>query len=533
MTEYVGLAFTADESHLYATISPASERSPLDLETLRGLIKQLGYGAWLLHEPELLALVAQYNAQLEAPEVLIGERRDASFSVEISEDAMQVWVDVLAAYVGKPTLPDEINLVLGKAGVAFGIDQAAVASACAATVDGRFLVASGRPAEDGEDTRFELLIEDARDRSPQVDELGLIDFRELGAIPTVSADQPLMRRIPSTSGTVGHNVRGEPLMPVPGNNAGFAEKMIGAYVAPEDSNLLRAVFSGQPVHFGNGVMVEQVLRVRNVNMASGNITFDGTVHVEGEILPGMKVHATGDIVVGGVVDGAELDAGGDVRISGGVIAKSRVHAGGTVSARFAENAQIFAGVAIAIDDAALQCDMQANNQIVVGLKSPQRGRLAGGSARSMLLIRTPILGMNTGGVTHLVLGVNPVLDAEYQALLELIAKRRLEEDNLEKLVKHLTAKGDKTGMLDRVKASWQQAIKEWAKLLPEREALEKKLALVAGAKVDVGVGVAGAIDMTFGNKAHRVRQSYEMGVFMAEGERLMFTDPEGNARPAL
>ena len=55
--------------------------TPLDLETLRGLIKQLGYGAWLLHEPELLALVAQYNARLDAPEVLIGERRDASFSV--------------------------------------------------------------------------------------------------------------------------------------------------------------------------------------------------------------------------------------------------------------------------------------------------------------------------------------------------------------------------------------------------------------------------------------------------------------------
>ena len=36
-------------------------------------------------------------------------------------------------------------------------------------------------------------------------------------------------------------------------------------------------------------------------MATGNIAFDGTVNIEGEVLPGMKVHASGDIVVTGVV----------------------------------------------------------------------------------------------------------------------------------------------------------------------------------------------------------------------------------------
>lgn len=34
-----------------------------------------------------------------------------------------------------------------------------------------------------------------------------------------------------------------------------------------------------------------------------------------------------------------------------------------------------------------KCDLQANNQIIVGIKSPERGRLAGGPARAMMLIR--------------------------------------------------------------------------------------------------------------------------------------------------
>ena len=55
----------------------------------------------------------------------------------------------------------------------------------------------------------------------------------------------------------------------------------------------------------------------------------------------------------------------------------------------------------------------------------------------------------TGGVTHLVLGVNPVLEAQYQDLLKVIEKQREEESKLEMLVKHLTKIGDKMCIRDR------------------------------------------------------------------------------------
>ena len=138
------------------------------------------------------------------------------------------------------------------------------------------------------------------------------------------------------------------------------------------------------------------------------------------MLPGMKVHASGDIVVAGVVDNAVLNAGGDIRVSGGIIAKSRVRAGGAVSVRFVENALVQAGTNVVVEDSALQAELQANNQIIVGLKSTQRGRLAGGSARAMMLVRAPFLGSSNGGVTQLLLGVNPVLEARYQDLLNKI-----------------------------------------------------------------------------------------------------------------
>ena len=533
LPEFPGLILAQDGERLLARLTPVAERVPLDEERLRMLIEQSGFGNWVVSAEAMAKLIECHQDSGAAIDLELARASDASFSLEIAGDAMQAWASVVPACGGKPLQADDVFMALGEAGVTYGIDPEAVNAACASTVSDRVLVASGTPAVNGEDTRFDLLVAEARDRAPRVNQNGLIDFRDLGAIPSVSADEALMRRIPPTTGTAGRNVRGEVIEPVPGKAEGFADKLIGAYVARDDSNLLRAVFSGQPVCCGNAVNVEQVLRVRNVNMASGNISFDGTVNVEGEVLPGMKVHATGDIIIGGVVDGAELEAGGDIRIGGGAIAKAHVRAGGSVSVRFVENAMVTAGTTIAIEDAALQSELQANNQILVGLKSPQRGRLAGGSARAMLLIRTPILGSATGGVTKLLLGVNPVLEAEYQALVHKIDKQREDEQNLEKLVKHLTHQGDKAPLLERAKASWEQAVKAWGRLLPQRDELERQLALIAGARVEVGSAVAGAVDVTLGKKLLRMRKSYDAGVFTAEGERFIYTDQQGNSKPAV
>ena len=230
---------------------------------------------------------------------------------------------------------------------------------------------------------------------------------------------------------------------------------------------------------------------------------------------------------------ADVEAGGDVRVAGGIIAKARVVAGGTIAARFAESALLAAGTNIVIEDSALQSELQANNQILVGLKSTQRGRLACGSARAMLLIRTPILGSATGGVTKLLLGVNPVLEAEYQALAHKIDKQREDEQNLDKLVKHLARQGDKAPLLERAKASWEQAVKAWGRLLPQRDELERQLALIAGARIEVGMEVAGAVDVTLGKKVLRLRKAYQAGAFSVEGERFMYTDAQGNSTPAV
>jgi uncharacterized protein (DUF342 family) len=262
-------------------------------------------------------------------------------------------------------------------------------------------------------------------------------------------------------------------------------------------------------------------------MASGNITFDGSVYVEGEVLTGMQVHASGDIVVNGAVDGGLLEAGGNIQVDGGIIAHAKVRAGGAVSARFVENSQIYAGTTIAINDMALQSELQALNQIMVGIKSPQRGRLVGGSARAMMLVSAPMLGADAGSITTVQVGVNPELEERFQNLLQLAEKQKTDEENLQKLIQTLTKTGDKHGMLGRAKASWQRAVQDWAQSLQEKDELEKQMAMTDDARVEVIVGVTGAVSMAFGNKVHSLRRGFGAGVFSLAGGQLVFTGAGG------
>jgi uncharacterized protein (DUF342 family) len=458
----------------------------------------------------------------------IGERRDGSFTLEIAKDVSSAWVNLTPAMGGKAVTADDIVQALSEAGVLFGIDEPALRQACDKGELVRVLAAHSVAPLKGEDAKFEMLIELARDRAPKANEQGLIDFRDQGDIPMVEAGAALMRRILATSGVDGHDVRGTVLRATPGQDQPFASKLEGVSISSDDPNLLVATVKGQPVGLGNGVSVEQVVLVNSVSLASGNISFDGSIRVDGDVMSGMKVKATGDIIVTGVVEGGELEAGGNVQVSSGIIAHAKVRAEGAVSARFVENSQIIAGTVIAIDDMVLQSDLQALNQIQVGLKSP-KGRLVGGTVRATMLISTPLLGAPTGSVMSVQVGVNPVLDAKCQALQQLIEKQNTDQENLKKLVTVLTQQGDPKGMVPRAKASWQQAVQAWAKSLLEKDELDKELAQIAGARVEVGLGVAGAVDLVLGKQTRRLRTTFDAGAFsLDEAGRIVFTDPGGH-----
>lgn len=524
-----GISFNEAEGKVLLVSQPLPDRQPIDGDLLRALLIQEGFGDCQLDDVAINNAVNLCNVQQTPFGLEVARRIDATLAVHIGLDDMTVTLSITAARGGKPVNVPDVMAALAQAGVSFGIDEVAVARACQDGICSALVVARGQPAQDGHDAMFEALISDTVDRAPKLNEQGLIDYREHGEVPVVAAGTALMRRTPALPGVPGKTVKGQVLAAIAGHDSGFATKLEGAEISSGDANLLIASVSGQPVRVTAGVMVEPILRVKDVNMATGNIHFDGTVHVAGEVVQGMKVQASGDIVVDGMVDGGQLDAGGNIQVAGGLIAHARLHAGGSVTARFAEGAQITAGTVIVIGDMAIDCDLHSLNQITIGGNSPQRGRLVGGTTAAALLLRVPLLGSSKAGTTKVIVGTNPELEARYAALLARIESEKAVEANLEKLIKQLKAIGDPKHMLDRVKASRQHAVQVWGASLVEKQTLEHELELALAARVEVSLGVEGAVDLMFGHKSVPLRREFEGGSFsMNEQAQVLFTDLAGN-----
>ncbi len=525
---FSGISLSETDGQVFLHSVPTPGRPPVDVAALHALLAQAGYGRYQLHAEAIASAANDCNTLPSPFERLLAQRCDATVHLQIAPDEMTAALSLTPPQGGKAVAVEDVEQALADAGVVFGIDQAALRQACELGCCSVLPVATGVLPQNGHDTVFESLIAHVVDRAPKLDENGLIDYREHGAVTVVQSGAPLMRRIPATAGVDGRTIRGRVLAARAGRDERFAARLAGAQVASDDPDLLQAAVTGQPVRVTRGVMVEPVLRVAEVNMASGNIHFDGTVQVEGEVGQGMKIQASGDIVVKGMVDGGLLEAGGNIQVAGSVIAHARLRAGGSVSARFAQGAHIEAGTVIALDDMALQCELQSLNQIIIGAKAPQRGCLIGGSATAMMLLRVPVLGSDKGGVTKVLLGANPVLEAKYAALQQDVAKAELTEQNLEKLVKKLTAAGDPKGMLERVKASQLHAFQVWGQCLAERGELEQQLALARSARLEVGVAVVGAVDLSFGNLTWRLRREFDAGTFSVGSDgHIVFTDAVG------
>ncbi|MBK9573413.1 MAG: DUF342 domain-containing protein [Rhodoferax sp.] len=530
--DFSGIALNEADGQVFLTVQVVAGRAPLESVTLLAWLLEQGYGNCLIHTEAVDQAALDANTSVKPFVLLVAQRCDAAIQVHIAPDDMSATLAIVPARGGEAAAPAMVLRALAAAGVTQGVDYAAVASVCEQGACNGVVVARGLLPEHGQDAEFEELTSVQEDRAPRVDEHGLIDYRERGTIVVVKTGAPLMRRKPATTGVDGYCVRGKVLPARAGLDLPFTGQLAGAEVAADDPNLLQASLTGQPVRVQCGVMVEPVLRVSEVNMASGNIHYDGTVQVDGEVGHGMKVQATGDILVGGVVDGGVLEAGGNITVTGGVVGRARLRAVGSVTARFAEAVQIHAGTSIVIRDMALDCELQSLNQIIVGDASPQRGRLIGGVTTAMMLLKVPLLGSATSGVTRVVMGANPALQTRRRALQERIEKEDAAHTSLHKLVVHLTSVGDPKGVLARAKASREQAATAHAGSLAERDELDRQIALGRSATVQVGVAVSGTVDIAFGRLVAALRRDYRAGVFRvdAEGE-IVFTDSSGYAVP--
>lgn len=140
------------------------------------------------------------------------------------------------------------------------------------------------------------------------------------------------------------------------------------------------------LQYRNGVFHVQPLYnvFGNVDYGVGNIDFPGDVHITGDVKNGFIVQAKGNIVIDGMVEGAVIDAGGDIIIRKGVLGDGRavIKSQRSVNAQFLENCVVYAKDSV-IASSILTANVYSDDQIVV---RTGRGTIIGGKLTAGNLI---------------------------------------------------------------------------------------------------------------------------------------------------
>lgn len=444
----IELSFDSESSLVWAHLTPSREAQPVSVASLRAQLEASGFGAYHTPEATLESVVQKANNR-QPGDFVVAERRDARPEWQVSDDREAVYLTLHRAWGGRPVTRDYLLEELAQLGVPerciLAIPFEEVLSMGQTEHQ---IIARAIPPQNGENTRFEALVEGDRDLSPVEDDKGRVDMHQLHDFVVVDPGTPLMRRIPATQGEAGVNVLGEPLEPRPGKELPYGKDCEGTVPDARDPDVLCASIKGHPVTLRQGVRVDPVLKVKNVDLSTGDIDFDGSLEVAGDVTSGFVVSATGDVIVRGMVEKAEVYAGKNLIISGGVMGedagqdeqgqlklRTRLRAGDNLSAKFINLAEASAGGDLEVREYALQSHLSAGRDLMLGQPSG-KGSLIGGWARASRALVANVLGSEASVATEVIVGKAP---RKRKLLGRLRQEKELCEHNWSKLNEALAA----------------------------------------------------------------------------------------------
>jgi uncharacterized protein (DUF342 family) len=414
------------------------------------------------------------------------------YRVTISPDSLTATLEV-APPRADDTTPDLDGALaaLAGAGVTYGVDAEDVARALLER--GKpVLVAQGRPPRDGEDGQLEVasgLLEIGG--RPRVRDDGRVDLFDLNLIHVVREGQVLAQRVPPSPHEPGMSVRGRTLAAHSGRVApGIAGR--GTRLRQDGQEIIATV-TGHAVVVGEQLSVSSIYQVRgDVSVATGHVQFVGSVVVGGDVRPGYRVQADGDVEIHGNVNAGIVEAGGNISVRYGILGQARVVASGTVRAKFVEYAEVRAGAEVWVSDGIVQSTLSAGAGIeVLG----RYGSVVGGHifARKSLTARE--LGSARGIRTTIAVGADPELLPEAKRLAVHQAELERKIPVVETRLDYLQAQAA-TGRLNRRGAQELESMTaQLQALLDERDGVTTRQREVAAQLSEITAAFVDARDV--------------------------------------
>lgn len=491
---YASLEFKVGDNVLIAEASPYELEEALDADAIKSQLRDAGFGSHELDEEQIAQLV-EMSKENSSEKLNVEPHTDACFDIEVSTDKLTVNVTYTPPFCGKPLTVKDISDVLIELAIpdekiSLKDIQSLLESEDKITV----ALIQGLAAINGEDGYLEILFQKDLEQAPKMDSKGDVDHYETHTYVTLPSNAQLMRRCPPTDGTPGENVFGEVLEPEPGLDVQF-ELNETVKLSKDDPNLMLSDKSGHPIADNNTVIMDDTLTLENASLETGNVHFDGSVHIKGDVKPNVEIEATGDIFVNGLVDNAELISGKNITVDGGVVSSQlkddedhhdfqfgcKIQAKNNIQLKYCNSILAEAQGSIIIENYSLHSHLVAQNKVVAGVNNG-KGILLGGEIHAEDSIQAKVIGSEAYVKTELFCANTMRIKHKYIKSKNKISRITNELNMLNNVLEQIKALGSpsKVGQVTLEKA--KKIFKEIQELKQDYKA-EKKILKKYKAKI--------------------------------------------------
>lgn len=342
--------------------------------------------------------------------------RLSHIAVSVSWDKMEAYVELESGYEYQV---EDITHLLELEDIKVGLQKEAIEQMIAENICGKtVLVARGKKPTPGADGYYEYKVKTEMPRTPKKLPDGSVDYQNIEYFEQVKAGQVFAVYHAAEAGEDGYDVLGN-LKPAPKGK----EKPVltgQGFLLLEDKKTYVAAMEGKIEIHDTKVSISRLCVLEKATLATGNLKFNGSILVRGDVGNGVCLEATEDIVVEGTVEAATLKADGNIVLKGGMMGnvKGYLEAKGDISGRFLESVGIKAGKSVQANYV-MNCNISAEEKVTI---SGKKGSIIGGWTACVHTVSAQQLGNTAEVATIVKIGMNEIIQQQWYEIGKNISK---------------------------------------------------------------------------------------------------------------
>ncbi len=328
--------------------------------------------------------------------------------VEVSTNSMEAYIRVLAK--DKEITRERLMDILDLHDIHAGILEKGVEEILSGKNNRKpVLIARGQIPRKGADGWYECYFRTMINKRPKIMKDGSADYKNVEWFETVKAGQKLAYYHRAEPGTDGYTVSGKVIPAQRGMEKGI---LVGkGFEMQADRKTYISTVDGMVKMNDTTLEVSRHMEVDDVTLATGNINFDGSLHIKGNVENGTEIRVSEDLEIDGNVGAATIICGGSILLKKGMNSSGNgfIQAKKNIVSRFFESVRVEA-------EEDIQVNKCLNSQLYAGGMIISSSTIAGGVASAEKGFRITNAGNSIGLHTALKVGYNEQIQEKIHGL---------------------------------------------------------------------------------------------------------------------